>query len=141
MLSVRRYAAANQREWDSFVAGAKNGTFLFLRDYMDYHADRFADHSLMIYENGRLGAMLPANVIDDCVTSHGGLTFGGLVTATRMTAAKMLAVFETMRAMLKEAGIARLVYKPVPHIFHAYPAEEDLYAPAPYLYNATSLPC
>lgn len=128
MLAVRRYSPSDLRAWDQFIAGAKNGTFLFHRGYMDYHADRFTDHSLMIYDDGRLIAVLPANSSDDCVTSHAGLTFGGLVTDARMTAAKMLDVFDAMREQLKQSGIVRLVYKPVPHIFHAYPAEEDLYA-------------
>ena len=128
MIDIQRYSSCNAETWDSFVKASKNGTFLFHRGYMDYHADRFTDHSLMIYNGARLAAVLPANVNGDCVTSHAGLTFGGLVTDARMTAAKMLAVFEAVREALKQSGIARLVYKPVPHIFHAYPAEEDLYA-------------
>jgi DNA-binding response OmpR family regulator len=46
-LSVERYTASRKREWDTFVSTAKNATFLFFRDYMDYHRDRFTDHSLM----------------------------------------------------------------------------------------------
>ena len=46
-LNIVRYTAEQKTVWDSFVATSKNGTFLFMRDYMDYHADRFADHSLM----------------------------------------------------------------------------------------------
>ncbi len=128
MIAVRRYSPSQLPDWDRFVAGAKNGTFLFCRGYMDYHADRFTDHSLMLEDEGRLIAVLPANVSGDCVTSHAGLTFGGLVTDRQMTASKMLEALEAVRAHLKQSGIARLVYKPVPHIFHAYPAEEDLYA-------------
>ena len=42
---------------------SKNGTFLFLRAYMDYHSDRFHDHSLMFHnEKGKLIAVLPANI-------------------------------------------------------------------------------
>ena len=43
MLEVRRYTAEQQGEWNSFIATAKNGTFLFDRNYMDYHRDRFED--------------------------------------------------------------------------------------------------
>ena len=128
MIAVRRYGPSDLPDWDHFVAGAKNGTFLLCRGYMDYHADRFTDHSRMFHDEERLIAVLPASSSGDCVTSHAGLTFGGLVTDAHMTATTMLAVFDAMRAKLKQDGIARLVYKPVPHIFHAYPAEEDLYA-------------
>ena len=65
MLEVRRYTGEHSDEWNRFVAASKNGTFLFDRNYMDYHADRFSDHSLMIYRNGSVYALLPANVKDD----------------------------------------------------------------------------
>ena len=56
MFEIRRYTEADKAAWDAFVAQSKNGTFLFFRDYMDYHRDRFDDHSLMFYLDGRLYA-------------------------------------------------------------------------------------
>ena len=61
MFDIIRYTPAMADEWNRFVATSKNGTFLFFRDYMDYHADRFRDHSLMFYRDGGLFALLPAN--------------------------------------------------------------------------------
>ena len=62
MISICRYTQNKQTEWDDFVKVSKNGTFLFLRSYMDYHSDRFQDHSLMFYnEKNKLIAVLPAN--------------------------------------------------------------------------------
>ena len=62
MISICRYTQNKQTEWDDFVKVSRNGTFLFLRSYMDYHSDRFQDHSLMFYnEKNRLIAVLPAN--------------------------------------------------------------------------------
>jgi hypothetical protein len=40
----------------------------------------------------------------------------------------MLDVFGALADHLKERGVAKLVYKAVPHIYHRLPAEEDLYA-------------
>ena len=48
-MDIRRYTPEKADEWNRFVAQSKNGTFLFDRRYMDYHADRFQDHSLMFY--------------------------------------------------------------------------------------------
>jgi hypothetical protein len=128
-LKVIGYESERKREWDDFVARSKNGLFLFRRDYMDYHADRFEDASLMFEdEDGRLVGLLPASVKGDTVHSHGGLTFGGIVTDARMRVSLMLEVFEVMLAHLAARGARRLVYKAVPHIYHALPAEEDLYA-------------
>ena len=49
MFEIRRYTAMDKDKWDKYVAQARNATFLFYREYMDYHADRFDDHSLMCY--------------------------------------------------------------------------------------------
>ena len=46
MYKVFKYTAENKIEWDHFIATAKNATFLFQRDFMDYHQDRFEDFSL-----------------------------------------------------------------------------------------------
>lgn len=128
MVRIERYRAERRAEWNQFVDEAKNGVFLFDRGYMDYHADRFTDHSLMFLDDDRLVALLPASERDDALVSHGGLTYGGVITGRRMTTPVMLAIFDAIRAYLREQRLAGLVYKVVPHIYHDVPAEEDLYA-------------
>ena len=115
-------------EWNLFVAASKNGTFLFDRRFMDYHADRFCDHSLLVYRDQRLYALLPANQKDDTLVSHGGLTYGGLVTDSRCSAKGVLDAFTAINEYLRQQGFRHVVYKAVPWIYHQLPAEEDLYA-------------
>ncbi|MHB8084853.1 MAG: GNAT family N-acetyltransferase [Dehalococcoidia bacterium] len=110
------------------MADSKNGVFLFYRDYMDYHADRFEDFSLLLFEGNSLIAIFPGNIKSDVLYSHGGLTFGGLISDGRMRTPLMVELFESMEGYLAGQGIARLIYKRVPHIYHILPAEEDLYA-------------
>ena len=76
---VKRYTAGQKTAWDNFVGSSRNGTFLHKRGYMDYHAHRFTDHSLMIYSNAALVAILPAHIKEDTFCSHNGLTYGGLL--------------------------------------------------------------
>lgn len=130
MIEIRRYTPADKPVWDEFVSRSKNATFLHKRGYMDYHADRFADFSLMAYNaHGRLMAVLPANIVGSTLYSHQGLTYGGwLTTVQHFTATTMLEVWDAMMAFLHEAGIETLVYKAIPYIYHRYPADEDLYA-------------
>ena len=78
-IEIRRYADSLKQTWDRFVPTTKNRSFLFLRDYMDYHRERFSDHSLLFLVNRRLLACLPAHVADGKLCSHLGLTFGGLL--------------------------------------------------------------
>ena len=128
MVEVIPYVPERQAEWNAFVSNSKNGTFLFDRRYMNYHSDRFADSSLMVYRDGILFALLPANREGDTVCSHGGLTYGGLLTGTDATAAAVLDVFVAVNVWLHDAGVKRVIYKAIPWIYHRVPAEEDLYA-------------
>ena len=128
MFEIRRYTPDCADEWNQFVAESKNGTFLFDRRYMDYHQDRFRDHSLMFYQDGRLLAVLPAHVDGDTLYTHRGLTYGGLVMSPRLTIVETLALFRELNAMLRSEGLKHVVYKAVPWIYHRLSAEEDLYA-------------
>lgn len=126
-----RYDESLKDDWNDFVRCSKNGTFLLDRNYMDYHADRFADCSLMFYKQGRLMAVLPANHVaaEGTVWSHGGLTYGGLVLSPHITAVEALEVFSCAIDWMKVVLHAhRWIYKPIPYIYSRVPAEEDLYA-------------
>jgi hypothetical protein len=96
---------------------------------MEYHQDRFEDHSLIFRGEGRAPvALLPACRRGEVLESHGGLTYGGVVSGAAMTAAGMLEVFDALLEHLRRESFTRLRYRPVPHIYHRAPAEEDLYA-------------
>jgi hypothetical protein len=128
VISARRYAPADREAWDAFVRRSKNGVFLFERAYMEYHADRFTDSSLLFFDDDTLIALLPASVDGETLVSHGGLTYGGMVTDDTMKVPVMLEIFGRLVGHSRGAGITRIFYKPVPHIYHRLPAEEDLYA-------------
>ncbi len=127
-LSIRPYDPAEAEAWNRFVATSRSGTFLHDRGLMDYHADRFTDCSLVVEDAGRIVALLPANRDGDRVVSHGGLTYGGLLTGASMQAGQMVEIMAALAEWLRAEGVAQLSYKPVPHIFHAQPAEDDIYA-------------
>jgi hypothetical protein len=129
MFKIRRYATGDKEAWNRFVAESKNGTFLFDRNYMDYHSDRFADFSLLIADAAdRLIGLLPANRVEDRLVSHGGLTYGGIVSDREMTTAGMIDLFVELRRYLVDLGVRWLDYKTIPSIYHRLPAEEDRYA-------------
>src|SRR3954470_23407644 len=102
MLKVFNYTPEQKSAWDEFVARSKNGVFLFRRDYMEYHADRFTDSSLMFADDEeRLVAVMPASVEGAVVTSHAGLTFGGVVTDARMKVEPLLDLFDALADHLR----------------------------------------
>lgn len=127
-MEIRRYRREDKELWNSFVNKARNATFLFDRNYMDYHADRFDDNSFMFYHKGKLKAVLPANVAGDTLYSHQGLTYGGLLLDKKATVEDVLECFDSLNSWLRENGISKVVYKALPWIYQQYPSEEDLYA-------------
>lgn len=129
MTEIIRYDATMAARWDEFARQSRNGTLLHQRGYMDYHSDRFTDCSLVAMREGKVCALLPACVDGDTLWSHRGLTYGGwLVPHKHFDATVMLEVMDAACLWMCNHGLQRLVYKPVPHIYHRYPCEEDLYA-------------
>ncbi len=129
MTEIIRYDATMAARWDEFARQSRNGTLLHQRGYMDYHSDRFTDCSLVAMREGKVCALLPACVDGDTLWSHRGLTYGGwLVPHKHFDATVMLEVMDAACQWMCNHGLHRLVYKPVPHIYHRYPCEEDLYA-------------
>lgn len=131
---VQPYRAEDEPEWNMFIRHSRNGVFLFEREYMDYHAERFQDASVMIRDrdSGRLMAVLPLHRVQEVagvkVVSHGGLTFGGLVMDPKLGGAQVLEIFQALLAFWRAQGVSQLIYRPVPHIYHRLPSEDDLYA-------------
>jgi len=128
MYNVELYTPERKKEWNIFIENAKNSTFLFDRNYMDYHADRFQDFSLMIYRKNKLYALLPANKKSNVLYSHQGLTYGGLIMSKKSTTLEVIETFQAINSFLKEQNIDKVIYKPIPYIYHQVPSQEDLYA-------------
>lgn len=130
-MTIRRYQADDASMWDAFVRDSKNGTFLFLRGYMDYHSDRFTDHSLLYFdEKSHLVALLPGNAeeAEQQYYSHQGLTYGGFILSAKTRALDVMQLFEATIEYLARQGFCEWHYKQIPTIYHRCPAQEDEYA-------------
>ena len=132
-VEVIRYTSAHEPLWDAFVRASRNGVFLFERQYIDYHSDRFPDHSLLFFDvSHRLVAVLPATELTESgervISSHGGLTFGGFVLSPEARSRDVLRIFDAALAYMRHLGFARFVYKAVPDIYHQLPSQEEEYA-------------
>lgn len=128
MFEIKRYSPQEKVIWDNYVTKARNATFLFYRNYMDYHSDRFQDHSLLFYKGNQLHSILPAHEKGQTFCSHLGLTYGGLIMDKNVTTAEVVELFKDLNAYLKSQGFNKAIYKPVPWVYHQLPSEEDLYA-------------
>ena len=132
---IEPYSADNVSAWNDFVDLSRNATFLLRRDYMDYHADRFADRSLMIYRMSANGKRQLSALFAACldrngeISAHAGLTYGGLLLPHSVLGGQnVLTIMKMICEYYHAQGYRRLTYKSIPHIYHRYPAEEDIYA-------------
>lgn len=135
MINIIKYSEEYKELWNKFNNDAKNSLFMFDRNYMDYHKDRFKDHSLLFYNDDELIAILPISEHGKELRSHGGLTYGGFITSDKIKQHTMNDCFSTLKDYCSENGFSKMLYKTIPHIYHLQPAEEDRYSL--YINNAT----
>ncbi len=84
---------------------------------MDYHSDRFQDHSLLIFKDKILEAVFPANLLDQRVYSHQGLTFGGLICNRPMSLDNLNTIMKLVIHYYKSNKIKSLYIKLIPNFF------------------------
>lgn len=125
--SIKKYQPELKSAWDDFVTKSKNGTFLFQRDFMDYHQHRFDDFSLLLYKKEQLIGILPANRVGDAMHSHQGLTYGGLILSSDIKFKTVLEGFKTLLKFLHQQQLNHLYIKEIPSIYHRVPSEEVHY--------------
>lgn len=128
MVNIIRYNKDLKSEWNLFLLNSKNGTFMLNRDYMDYHSDRFRDHSLMFYNKNKIIGILPANEEKKSIFSHGGLTYGGLITSNKARINLIIDIIGSMINYYEKEGFEEIIYKSIPYIYHDFFSDEDLYA-------------
>ena len=133
MYTIEQYTSARKTLWDDTVRMSRNATFLLERGYMDYHSDRFTDCSLIVYDrHGKVAALFAAADVKTgdkyTIVAHPGLTYGGFVLPMETNATAMLDIMDGVADFYRRQGRDKMIYKSIPHIYHRFPAEEDIYA-------------
>lgn len=126
---IIKYTSEHYKIWNNFVAKAKNATFLFHRDFMEYHSDRFQDFSLLIFDEKEvLKAIMPANISVNDLYSHQGLTYGGIVLDSSLKIEKFITIYTEILRFLELNNIETIHFKLIPNIYSSQPSEEINYA-------------
>ncbi|MFD2564599.1 GNAT family N-acetyltransferase [Aquimarina rubra] len=122
--TIKKYHKDDCSIWNSFIDDSKNGTFLFHRDFMEYHSDRFEDFSLLVYNQAKLVAVFPANIKNTEIHSHQGLTYGGLILKKSIGGEKIRNVLSAIMEFLRSHQIGDLYIKSIPVFYHQKPSNE-----------------
>lgn len=117
MFTIQPYQNHHKSIWNEMVKESHNATFLFDRDFMEYHEDRFKDDSLLIYKEKKLLAILPANRVDNSIYSHQGLTYGGLILINNFNRIHGNKMLECLWSYLKKKNIKDLYIKELPEFY------------------------
>jgi hypothetical protein len=125
--TVRLYHKNDYEHWNVFIGLAKNGTFLFHRDFMEYHNDRFRDYSLIVLDGDKWVAVLPANIVGNEVFSHQGLTYGGLVYLEKIGAEVVEIFFDLILDFLHQNKTTNLILKLIPDFYQSRSSNEINY--------------
>lgn len=125
--TVRLYNAQDFSLWNDFIGQAKNATFLFHRNFVEYHKDRFQDFSIMIFDDEKLISVIPANRVEDTVFSHQGLTYGGFVFGLKIKLGDVIDITREVLKFLQENHINKFKIKLVPSIYNSFFSEEVEY--------------
>jgi len=124
--NVKIYKVNDKTTWNNFALKSNQDTFLFQRDFMDYHSHRFVDYSLLIYDDKKLIALLPANRVGENLYSHQGLTYGSLITDRLIKTTVIINVFKAVLEFLNANGIKRITLKELPSIYLQNPTNNAL---------------
>lgn len=106
------------------MSQAQNASFLFHRDFMDYHKHKFEDHSLLVFKAEKLIGIMPANKDGNSLYSHQGLTYGGFIIDDSLKFTEVLAAFKAILVYLEAQQIDFLNIKTLPSIYAQSPREE-----------------
>lgn len=85
---------------------------------MEYHKDRFEDHSLILFKKEKPIALFPANLRENIFYSHQGLTFGSLVLPKTIGAYEVNQLLLLVKEYAKSKGFKEIVLKMIPVIYH-----------------------
>jgi hypothetical protein len=130
-MQVSVYSDKNSEEWDEIVAQAPMATFIHTRRFLAYHRDRFQDLSVILRDDKHEVGVFPAAVdlLDkQCVVSHPGITFGGVLHCGSLAGDNMIEAIESLKSHYSAQGMKTMRYKAIPYIYQRQPASDDLYA-------------
>ena len=127
MIEVKKYNNDLINDWNGFLRESKNGTFIFQREFIDYHKERFTDYSLIIYDNNKVVGLLPANICGKILNSHDGLSYGGLIVGKSIRLNEYIKIFKSMLLFLDKNNIVEINYKSIPVFYTSVPSQEEEY--------------
>lgn len=86
-IKIQKYSNQYYTRWNDLVENSDNGTLFQSLDFLSYHDNKFSDqeNNLIFLKGEALIAVLPAIKINKKLVSPFGASFGGIVTAKKIS--------------------------------------------------------
>lgn len=123
-MEILRYNIEHKSKWDEFISKAKNTSFLFYRNFMDYHQERFQDFSLFVLEKSKIVAVLPAHVNNNILYSHKGLSYGGILCLPEVNLSTFEKMVKTILLYCAQQNILQVEINSIPSVYSSVFSEE-----------------
>ena len=125
MLTIEKYNTKNKNCWNTFLHKSFNGTIFSHRNFLNYHINRqFNDHSLMIYQNQQLIAIIPAAIITKnnktILYSHPGASYGGIILKNNLNFQTINNIIQSIEQYCINQSFNSLFLINSPNIYHTY---------------------
>ncbi len=118
-MKIIRYKNNEHKDiWDHYIHQSNNGTIFHLRDFLSYHRERsFNDCSFMFYNKNNIEAVFTGAIIDNCLYSHPGASFGGFVY-NELTFPYANQIVAGLISEAKKLQLAEIIIIPPPFIYY-----------------------
>jgi len=126
-LEIVRFQQDDSSAWDAFAQSANNGTIFHSRKFLSYHPpDRFTDHSLVFFKNGKRIAQLPAVEFEEngknMLISHRGASYGGFIIKDTLSIRESFDLVESLLKYTKANHLHGIDLTPPPQIYLRRPS-------------------
>lgn len=116
-IEIQKYSLKFKELWDNFIDIADNGFFFFKRNYMEYHADRFNDYSLIVFIDNEVKALFPCNLKNNKIFSHQGLSYGGILHDADVNANTLNFIHKAIISYFNKVGVRHCEISPIPSLY------------------------
>lgn len=117
-MTIIPYSPEWKDRWDEFVLRSNNGTMFHLQSFLEYHdPHKFSWHHLIVLDNNRIVAVLPAATMGTTLESPIGASYGSFVT-DELPFQKALQLVDTFAEYCRLQGFERVLLTPAPFIYH-----------------------
>ena len=117
-MKIIPYSSNHAKEWDHFVKTIGQDTLLHTRKFLSYHGERFVDKSLLLFDDAKsIQAVFPAAINpknSNCIISHPGATYGGLVINPNFNATEVQRAIEIICKYYHTNNFKEIRWKTVP---------------------------